>query len=1133
MNEELNPGLMMQDIMGKKRVDDEIQRGYDTQNVINSLLRLSLENTSLEEILKHALDLVLSISWLALESRGAIFLVEEGPEILTMKAHNGLTGPIQKSCTKIPFGRCLCGRAASIGEIQFAGCIDDRHEILYEDISPHGHYCIPILFSTRILGVLNIYIKEGHQRNIREEEFLTTIANTLAGIITRKQAEEALRESEERYRTILENIEDGYFEVNIAGNFTFFNDSLCRMLGYTKDELMGRNNRQYMNKETAKKVFQVFNQIYTTGEPCKAFDWEVIRKDGTKRFHNSSVSLIRDSEGKRIGFRGIIRDVTERIQAEKAVTRLSQENAIIAEIGRIISSTLNIEEVYERFAEEVRKLIPFDRIVINTIDIEKGTVINVYMAGKGITDRKVNEIYPLEGSGNAEMVRIKSTLLIQTEDFNEYKDRFPMLLSTFQAGFRSIMNVPLFSKGQIIGGLLLRSYKPYAYTDRDVKLAEKIGDQIAGAIANAQLFNERKQAEEALRVSETRFRHLFDDAPVGYHEFDTEGRITRVNRTELEMLGYTEEEMLGRYVWNFIVKTLSIEALKERLAGKLPPEQAFERTYRRKDGTTFPALIQERFLKDDGGRMIGIRSTIQDITELKRAEEALRESEDRYRDLVEHSQDLICTHDLEGQILSMNQAAMGLLGHDRNLLLRMNIRDILAPEYREGFEGYLNEIKTHGVAKGLMLVQTRTGEKRILEYNNTLRIEGISAPIVRSMAHDITERKQAEKDKRALEEQLRQSQKMEAIGRLAGGVAHDFNNLLTVIQGYSDLILKDLDEKNRFFQDIMEIKKASDHATSLTRQLLAFSRKQILQPKVLDINSLVLNIDKMLRRMIGEDIELVTLLSKDLGRVKADPGQVEQVILNLAVNARDAMPKGGKLTIETANAELDETYARSRVSAVPGRYVRLSISDTGIGMTPEVRERIFEPFFTTKEKSKGTGLGLSTVYGIVKQSGGNIWVYSEPHQGTTFKIYLPMIEEKTDSLSPTLVPPKSLHGSETILLVEDEEAVRKLASTILQNNGYKVLEAGNGEEALHIAYEQPPQSIDLMLTDVVMPGMSGSQLTERVKPTQPAMKVLYMSGYTDNAIVHHGILDQGTAYLQKPFTPNALAEKVRDVLDGT
>ena len=385
----------------------------------------------------------------------------------------------------------------------------------------------------------------------------------------------------------------------------------------------------------------------------------------------------------------------------------------------------------------------------------------------------------------------------------------------------------------------------------------------------------RNRAEEALRKSEMRFQELFDDAPVGYHELEVDGHITRVNRTELEMLGYTAEEMLGQPIWKFVMeKEQAQQSIMAKITGVVPPGRQFERTYRRKDGTTFPVLIEDRLLRDAEGRIIGIRSTIQDITDRKRTEE---------------------------------------------------------------------EVKT-------------------------------------------------------LEEQLRQSQKIEAIGRLAGGIAHDFNNLLTVIKGYTQLSLLDLKENNPLWENIQEIQKATQRATDLTRQLLAFSRRQILDPKVLDLNSLLRDTEKMLRRMIGEDIELVTLLSEDLGRVKIDPGQIEQVIFNLAVNARDAMPSGGKLTIETVNVESDEDYAHAHIGVIPGHYVRLSVSDTGVGMSREVQEKAFDPFFTTKEKGKGTGLGLSTVHGIVTQSGGKIWVYSEPGHGTTFKIYFPKIEGELDNL---------------------------------------------------------------------------------------------------------------------------------------
>ena len=564
-----------QQLAGRQRVEEEVQRNYDIQTTVNSILLLSLENIPFEEILSRTLTLILSIPWLVFESRGCIFLVEDTPEVLVMKAQNGLAKPIQMSCAQVPFGKCLCGRTASTEEIYFTDHIDDSHEITYEGIIPHGHYCVPIMFGGRILGVLNIYVKEGHRRNQREEEFLGTVGNVLAGIINHK-------------------------------------------------------------------------------------------------------------------------------------------------------------------------------------------------------------------------------------------------------------------------------------------------------------------------------------------------------RTEKEMA--------------------------------------------------------------------------------------------------------------------------------------------------------------------------------------------------------------------ALQEQLRQSQKMEAIGQLAGGVAHDFNNLLTVIKGYSQLSLMQLNEGNPLRGKLEEIQKAADRAASLTRQLLAFSRRQVMEMRVLDLNILIKDLEKMLRRIIGEDVELITFLADDLGRVKTDPGQIEQVVMNLSINARDAMPDGGKLTIETANVDLDEEYARNHVAVTPGRYVMLSVSDTGVGMTPEIKEKVFEPFFTTKKKGEGTGLGLSTVYGIVKQSGGNIWVYSELGKGTTFKIYLPRVDEPPEEMVEKVMKEDFPRGSETILIVEDNEEVRKLAMRVLEKQGYNVLEASNGNDALLLPNERK-ESVHLILVDVVMPGISGRQFVEQFKEVCRDCKVLYMSGYTENGIVHHGVLEKGMNYIQKPFTVDGLARKVREVLN--
>jgi two-component system cell cycle sensor histidine kinase/response regulator CckA len=385
--------------------------------------------------------------------------------------------------------------------------------------------------------------------------------------------------------------------------------------------------------------------------------------------------------------------------------------------------------------------------------------------------------------------------------------------------------------------------------------------------------------------------------------------------------------------------------------------------------------------------------------------------------------------------------------------------------------------------------------------------------------------------RRSLEEQLQQASKIEAIGRLAGGVAHDFNNLLTIITGYSQLMLDRLEADDPNRTHVNQIKEAGERAATLTRQLLAFSRKQVLAPQKLDLNGVVTDIDKMIRRLIGEDIELVTVRSPELWLAKADPGQIEQVIMNLVVNARDAMPQGGRLVIETANLDIDAAYPSRHSVIVPGHYVMLAVSDTGNGMTAEVKARVFEPFFTTKEKGKGTGLGLATVYGIVKQSGGYIWVYSEPGKGTTFKIYLPRVEGESVEDAVAEERKHAPGGSETVMVVEDNESVRSFVRSVLESQGYVLLEAGGSEEALTLI-EERSGPIHLLLTDVVMPRMSGPELAARLGPLHPETKVLYMSGYTDNAIVHQGALDAGTHFLQKPFVPDTLTRKIREVLDN-
>ncbi len=507
----------------------------------------------------------------------------------------------------------------------------------------------------------------------------------------------------------------------------------------------------------------------------------------------------------------------------------------------------------------------------------------------------------------------------------------------------------------------------------------------------------------------------------------------------------------------------------------------------------------------------------------REVEEALRVSEERYRDLVENAHDIIYSHDLEGNYTSMNKAGEVITGYTLEEVLKLNVLKTVAPEYRPKAKEMLERKLTgERITAYELEIMAKDGGRIIVEVNTKLEYDDGVPVGVQGIARDVTARKQ-------LEEQLRQSQKMDAVGQLAGGIAHDFNNLLTAISGYSELTLRRLKADDPLRHNLEEIKKAGDRAASLTRQLLAFSRKQVLQPKVLNLNSIVSNVENMLGRLIGENIELRTSLSPDLGSVKADPGQIEQVLLNLAVNSRDAMVEGGKLMIETANVYLDEEYARQHIAVEPGHFVLLAVSDDGIGMDEEIRTRIFEPFFTTKAVGKGTGLGLSTVYGIVKQSGGSIWVYSEAGIGTTFKIYLPRVDTPVENYRRPEDWMGDLSGTGTILLAEDEELVRNLTSEVLQLYGYSVLEASGGREALQIC-ERYADSIDLLITDVVMPEMSGRELADRLKQLRPDVKVLFMSGYTDNAIVHQGVLDAGANFIQKPFAPEVLANKVREIL---
>jgi PAS domain S-box-containing protein len=516
--------------------------------------------------------------------------------------------------------------------------------------------------------------------------------------------------------------------------------------------------------------------------------------------------------------------------------------------------------------------------------------------------------------------------------------------------------------------------------------------------------------------------------------------------------------------------------------------------------------------------MDSLGSQIGQVVERGRAEEAIRASENRYRLLMEQAVDAILIADPSGTIIDANTAACDLTGYAREELLALSIADTYPPEDLEAGLSRTRQVAEGEAVRVERRLRRKDGETIAVEISAKLLPGGLMQGIIR----DIRER-------RTLEEQLRQAQKMEAVGKLAGGIAHDFNNLLTAIMGYAELVLGTLGADDARRPDMEEIRRAADRAATLTRQLLAFSRRQVLQPKLLDLHQLVRDVERLLGRLIGEDITIVTLTDDDLGLVRADPGQLEQVLVNLAVNARDAMPGGGKLTIETRNVVLSPEYAASHSLVEPGPYVLLAVTDDGAGMDEATMSRIFEPFFTTKAPGRGTGLGLSMVYGTVKQSGGSIWVYSEVGQGTSFKIYLPAMPGQAQAHEPRPAPAIA-GGCETILLVEDEPAVRALAERVLAEGGYSLLVAADGRDALEVAARHDG-AVDLLVTDVVMPGMGGRELAQRLDQLRPETRVLYITGYTEDTVVRHGLLHSGLAYLEKPFRPERLLAKVRQVLD--
>ena len=941
---------------------------------------------------------------------------------------------------------------------------------------------LPLFDNSHSFGALNVYAAEPDAFAAEEVNLLTELAGDLTyGIMTlrtrdhHQRAEEALKESQRYTRGLIEYSLDPLVMISAKGKITDLNSAMEQITGISRKEIIGTGFSNYFaDPDAAKKIYQqVFRDGYVRDYPL-----ETKHRDGKTTSVLYNASVYKDGEGNVAGVFAAARDITERKQAEDAIRE----------------SKNKLQVLYDSSSDAIMLLDEKGFFDCNNATLRLfGCSTKEEFCGRHPADFSP----PTQPDGTDSMRYAKNNIAFALKKGNKRFEHLHRRLDSTD-----------FPADVLLDALMLGGKKV---------LQARVFD-ITG----------RKRAEEQIRLANERLQYLiFSSAAVIYTAKPSpDYEITFISENILQMTGYLSNVFLDNS--GFWFEQIHPED-RQRILNELPrifEQEVYTLEYRlrRKDGTYIWVHDDKKLVLDMENKPLEIISYALDITSRKQAEEALQKSEEKYRKFFEEdlTGDYISAPD--GRLLFCNPAFIKIFGFE-SIEEAMNCNmNSLYPD-KEAREAFLKELK---IKKKLKLneVELRNCRgKPIYVIQNVIGNFNQNDDLVAIQGYllDLTEKKK-------LEEQLLGAQKMEAVGKLAGGVAHDFNNLLTVINGYSEIILTQSLDKESARKHIEQIKKAGERAASLTTQLLIFSRRQIIQPKIINLNSVVSDVEKILRRLIGEDIELVTMLDKESGNIKADPSQIDQVIMNLAVNARDAMPKGGKLIIETKKVYLDKDYAKRHLSVKPGAYIMLAISDTGVGMDAETKSKIFEPFFTTKERGKGTGLGLSTVYGIVKQSGGNIWVYSEPGKGTTFKIYLARIEEETDKEVKAKPSPESLKGSETILLVEDDHGVRKLARDILTNYGYNVLDAENGDRAISIC-NQYKKAINLMITDVVMPKMSGRELEKKITPLYPEIKVLFVSGYTDNAIVHHGVLDSDVAFLAKPFSTDALVHKVREMLD--
>jgi two-component system, cell cycle sensor histidine kinase and response regulator CckA len=828
--------------------------------------------------------------------------------------------------------------------------------------------------------------------------------------------------------------------------------------------------------------------------------------------------------------------------ASVALARLRKHLSVVSEAARTFAeATTDYERLLDSVAHTLSKHVGDGCAVFLLDDAEAAlrfVSLHAVDAGAVAPMRQLFAAGPLLLEHEPALRRVLATgqaLRVEKLDHDSLRNYTAAELAALEKdmGLHSVLFVALRANERNIGVVGLGRFRvdspPYAAHDQE--LAQTLADHASLAIQNGRLIvalqkarRAAQEAEERARRSEQTHRFFFESSPIPTFVFDVESsRILEGNAAALELYGYTRDEFIALGLDDLRPPEVRA-ALAQAVAAAGDAAMQSTALHIRKDGRVIIVEGRNHLISFDGrsARLV----VVQDQTERVAADSARRDVEERLQRTLDMMMEgyTILGHDL--RYLYVNEVGARHARLTKEQLLGRSPLELYPDFEKSGIYALLQRcLKERAPLRMEDGMTLPDGQQAFFEVNIMPIPEGL---VILSI--DATERRRTEEARESLEEQLRQSQRMDAVGRLAGGIAHDFNNILSIILGYGETLLEDLSPNDPNRGDVLEMHKAAARAAELTKQLLMFSRQQMVEPKILDMNEVLGGMQTMLRRLLGEHIELEVELDANIGRIRADRGNIEQVIMNLAVNARDAMPRGGKLSVATANVFVDEAFMTTHAGAEPGAYVRLSVADNGVGMEKATRLRIFEPFFTTKEQGKGTGLGLSTVFGIVKQSHGGVWVHSEPGHGSTFEVYLPRTDANVESNRMSQRPIEE-RGSETILLVEDEEAVRTMAQRMLERNGFRVIVAQDPADALRIASE-PERSIDLLLTDVVMPVMSGAALATQLRQLRPELEVLYVSGYTDGTVGAHGVLESGAFFLQKPFTSDQLVRKLRSVLDA-